>query len=195
MYRLRDLFIALPGLLLLSPLLLLIMGALWLTQGRVFFRQQRPGRYARPFTLLKFSTLYDAPHGQAESVAQQGRLTPVGRYLRRYSLDELPQLINVIRGEMSLVGPRPLLMAYLPLYTEAERRRHDVLPGITGLAQIRGRNQLSFKARFRYDCWYVAHRSMALDCYILRCTLRQALGGEGVYADAETTSAPFDGTN
>ncbi|RMG70763.1 MAG: sugar transferase [Bacteroidetes bacterium] len=195
MYRLRDLLIAVPALLLLSPLLLLIILGLWLSQGRVFFFQQRPGRYERPFTLIKFSTLYDAAPGADEYADQQARLTPLGRHLRRFSLDELPQLLNVIRGDMSLVGPRPLLMAYLPLYTEAERRRHEVPPGITGWAQIHGRNDLPFKTRFQYDLWYVDHRSLRLDWLILWRTLRQVLIGRGVYADAHTTSPPFDGTN
>lgn len=195
MYRLRDLLIALPALLLLSPLFLLIMLGLWLTQGRVFFCQRRPGLDARPFTLIKFSTLYDAAPDQDEAADQQARLTPLGRYLRRYSLDELPQLLNVIRGDMALVGPRPLLMDYLPLYTAAEQRRHHVPPGITGWAQIHGRNTLTFKARFAYDLWYVEHRSLRLDWVILWRTVGKVFRREGVYADAQTTSPPYNGHN
>jgi lipopolysaccharide/colanic/teichoic acid biosynthesis glycosyltransferase len=195
LFRLRDLLLASLGLLLLWPWLLLIAGLLALTQERVWFRQLRPGYQEKPFWLIKFSTMRDARPGEAEAAHQQARLTPVGRYLRRYSLDELPQLINVLRGEMSLVGPRPLLMDYLPRYTDAEHRRHAVPPGLTGWAQIHGRNALSFKARFAYDLWYVEHRSFGLDLRILARTLGQVVGGRGVYADSETTSLPYDGHN
>ena len=195
MYRLRDLLLASLGLLLLWPLMVLIALLLWMSQGRVLYRQLRPGYRERPFVLLKFSTMYDVRPGEQESARQRERLTPVGRYLRRYSLDELPQLFNVLRGEMSLVGPRPLLMDYLPLYTPAERRRHNVPPGLTGWAQVHGRNALSFKQRFAYDLWYVEHRSFALDLRILGRTLAQVFSGRGVYADADTTSPPYDGSN
>lgn len=194
-YRIRDVFLALIALFFLSPLFLLICLALWLSQGNVFFVQRRPGLHQRPFHLIKFSTLYDAAPGEDEAENQQARLTPLGRHLRRYSLDELPQLLNVIKGDMSLVGPRPLLMEYLFLYSPEEKRRHDVLPGITGLAQINGRNALSFKQRFAYDLWYVEHKSHRLDLAIMLRTLEKALSREGVYADACTTSPKFDGTN
>lgn len=194
-YRIRDVLLASLGLLLLWPMMLVIALLLWATQGKVWFRQTRPGYRARPFVLIKFSTMYDARPGEPEAARQRERLTPVGRYLRRYSLDELPQLVNVLRGDMSLVGPRPLLLDYLPRYTPEERRRHDVPPGITGWAQIHGRNALTFKQRFAYDLWYVDHRSFALDLRILGRTVGQVFTGKGVYADAETTSAPYDGTN
>lgn len=195
MYRLRDILIASMALMLLWPLMLLIAGLLWITQGKVLFRQLRPGYRERPFVLLKFSTLYDAKPGEPEAARLRERLTPLGKYLRRYSLDELPQLINILRGEMSLVGPRPLLMAYLPLYRAEEHRRHEVLPGLTGWAQIHGRNALTFKQRFAYDLWYVENRSFALDWYILWRTVAQVIRGRGVYADDKTASAPYDGTN
>ena len=195
LYRIRDIVLASLGLLLLSPLMGLIALLLWWTQGQVFFRQQRPGRNEVPFTLIKFSTMRDALPWQDEAFRQRDRLTSVGRYLRRWSLDELPQLINVLRGEMSLVGPRPLLMDYLPLYTEEEHRRHKIRPGITGWAQVHGRNALSFKERFELDLWYMEHRSFALDLRILWLTLAKVWRSEGVYADAHTTSAPYNGSN
>lgn len=194
-YRIRDFMLASFGILLLSPVGLLIASLLWVTQGRVFFVQQRPGLHGIPFWLIKFSTLYDAPPGQDEALNQRARLTPIGRYLRAASLDELPQLINVWKGDMSLIGPRPLLMEYLPLYTPGEHRRHLVRPGITGWAQVHGRNALRFKDRFRYDCWYVDHRSHLLDLKIVWMTFRQLFRREGVYADAQTTSPKYDGTN
>ncbi len=194
-YRIRDIFLASLGILLLSPLSLLICLGLWLTQGKVFFTQIRPGQNEQPFRLLKFSTLYDAAPGQDEAQQQQARLTPLGKYLRAASLDELPQLWNVLRGEMSLVGPRPLLMEYLPLYTAEERLRHSVRPGITGWAQVNGRNQLSFKQKFAYDCWYVAHRSHRLDLKILWLTVAKVFRREGVYANETTTAERYDGSN
>lgn len=192
-FRIRDLIIAALGLLLLSPLLVVIALALALSQERVFFRQVRPGYRERPFTLVKFSTLRDAPPGWTEHERQQERLTAIGKYLRRFSLDELPQLWNVLRGDMSLVGPRPLLMEYLPLYSDRQRRRHHVMPGITGWAQIHGRNRLPFGQRFELDLWYVDHKSFWLDARILLHTIWQALRAEGVYADNKTTSKPFRG--
>jgi len=195
LYRLRDILLASLGLILLSPLIALI--ALWLrlTQERVIFRQQRPGRNEKPFMLLKFSTMRDALPGEDEAANQQARLTAAGKYLRRWSLDELPQLINVLRGEMSLVGPRPLLMEYLHLYTEAERKRHLVRPGITGWAQVHGRNSLPFKERFKLDVWYVENQTFWLDVRVMAMTLGRVLGKKGVYSDAQTTSPKFNGTN
>ncbi|MDX1906807.1 MAG: sugar transferase [Bacteroidia bacterium] len=195
LYRLRDIILAATLLLLLLPLMIGIALILWMTQRQVFFCQVRPGWHERPFTLIKFSTLYPAADPANESKDQQQRLTPAGRWLRQYSLDELPQLLNVLRGDMSLVGPRPLLMQYLPRYTPEERRRHDVRPGITGWAQVHGRNTLPFKVRFTYDLWYVDHRSWWLDIKILWMTLRKVWRREGVYADHLTTSPEFDGTN
>lgn len=195
MYRIRDLICASLGILTLWPLGLGIAGLLWITQGKVLFRQWRPGYQEKPFLLLKFSTMYDARPGEDEAARQRERLTPVGAYLRRWSLDELPQLINVLRGEMSLVGPRPLLMDYLPLYSPEEHRRHDVPPGITGWAQVHGRNRLSFTERFVYDLWYVAHRSFWLDIRILWLTVRQVFRKKDVYVDEETTSPKYDGRN
>ncbi|MEL6192577.1 MAG: sugar transferase [Bacteroidota bacterium] len=194
-FRIRDIFISLTVLGLCSPVLLGIIVALGLSQKRVFFFQTRPGLDEEPFTLVKFSTMRDILPGEKEEADQQDRLTPVGKWLRKTSLDELPQLWNVLKGDMSLVGPRPLLMDYLPLYTEPEKKRHSVKPGITGWAQIHGRNSLSFKERFALDIWYVAHKRFSLDMEILWKTFLTVWRQEGIYADELTTSPKFDGTN
>lgn len=194
-YRLRDILLAGTGLLLLMPLMLIIALLLALTQKRVLFFQTRPGMGERPFKLVKFSTMHDRRPGDPKTGAQRHRLTPVGRYLRRWSMDELPQLWNVVKGEMSLIGPRPLLMDYLELYSEAERLRHAVRPGITGWAQIHGRNAISFKERFAHDIWYVRHQSHRVDAVILWRTIAKVWRKEGVYADKDQTSPRFDGTN
>jgi lipopolysaccharide/colanic/teichoic acid biosynthesis glycosyltransferase len=195
LYRLRDIVIAVLGLLLVGWLMLVILLLLALTQQRVLFVQERTGYRGRAFRLIKFSTLRDIEAGEREEDDQRKRLTPVGKLLRRWSLDELPQLINVLKGEMSLVGPRPLIHEYDVLYTPTQRRRFEVRPGMTGWAQVNGRNALSFTARFELDVWYVQHRSHRLDLKIMWLTALRALGGKNVYADAETTSAKFDGTN
>jgi sugar transferase EpsL len=194
--RLFDLLIALPGLLLVFPILLVVAGVVWLTQGKpVFFRQQRPGYRGRIFTLFKFTTMRSqhGPDGQLLPDAQ--RLTGVGRFLRASSLDELPELLNVLRGEMSLVGPRPLLVKYLPLYSSEQMHRHDVLPGITGWAQINGRNALSWAEKFRLDVWYVEHWSLRLDIKILALTIWKVFKREGINAPGQATAAEFDGRN
>ncbi|MCL4137668.1 UNVERIFIED_CONTAM: hypothetical protein GTU68_032267 [Idotea baltica] len=194
-FRLRDILLSLFGLISLSPILLVIILLLFFTQRKVFFRQQRPGKQEKLFLLIKFSTLRDIVPGEDEYSNQQTRLTHVGKYLRKYSLDELPQLINVLKGDMSLIGPRPLLKDYLPLYTSEERRRHNVLPGITGWAQIHGRNQLSFKQKFAYDLWYVSHKSHLLDSKIIWKTLFRIFQTEGVYVDEKTTAEKYNGAN
>lgn len=194
-YRLRDIILSTLALLVLSPVFLLICFLLWRSQKRVFFVQQRPGLDEKPFNLIKFSTLYDVEPGKDEYEMQLERLTPVGKYLRTWSLDELPQLFNVLKGEMSLVGPRPLLMEYVPLYTESEHKRHDVLPGITGWAQINGRNALSFKQKFSHDLWYVEHKSLLLDFKIMFQTIWKVVGREDIHANDFTTSELYDGTN
>lgn len=149
----------------------------------------------KPFNLIKFSTMYDVEPGKDESEMQLERLTPVGKYLRTWSLDELPQLFNVLKGQMSLVGPRPLLMDYVPLYTDSEHKRHDVLPGITGWAQVNGRNALSFKQKFSYDLWYVENKSFLLDLKILFQTIWKVVGREDIHANDFTTCERYDGTN
>ncbi len=171
------------------PLLALTALAVWFRMGRpVLFRQQRPGLHGKPFTLLKFRTMRVGLGGDAE------RLTPFGRWLRRTSLDELPELLNVLRGEMALVGPRPLLMAYLERYTPEQARRHEVRPGLTGWAQVHGRNALSWDERFRLDVWYVDHRSLWLDLRILSLTVGRVLSGRGVATEGQATMGEFFGS-
>ena len=194
-YRLRDLCIAVAALTVFSPLMAFISLALLLTQKRIFFTQLRPGLGEKPFRLIKFSTLRDLATGVPESGDLTGRMTPVGKWLRKSSLDELPQLLNVIRGEMALVGPRPLLMEYLPLYTSEERIRHTVRPGLTGWAQVNGRNALTFKQRFKLDLWYVEHRSHRLDIRIMAMTLGRMFRAKNVFFEGEKASEVYDGTN
>jgi lipopolysaccharide/colanic/teichoic acid biosynthesis glycosyltransferase len=192
--RVYDFFAALLALLLLAlPLLALA----WLIRRKlgspVLFRQVRPGLHGKPFTMVKFRTMTDdrAPDGALLPDAQ--RLTPFGRFLRASSLDELPELWNVLRGDMSLVGPRPLLMEYLPLYTPEQARRHEVRPGITGWAQVNGRNAISWADKFALDVWYVDHRSLWLDVRILWQTVRKVLVRDGITAAGEATMPRFEG--
>lgn len=194
-FRFRDIILSIIALTFLSPLFLVIVLLLFFTQKKVFFQQMRPGKHEKLFRLIKFSTLRDIFPGEDEYSNQQSRLTPIGKYLRKYSLDELPQLINVLIGDMSLVGPRPLLKDYLSIYTPEERNRHKVLPGITGWAQVHGRNQLTFKEKFAYDLWYVSHKSHLLDMKIIWKTFSRVFQAEGVYADEITTAEKYDGTN
>ncbi|WNJ16034.1 sugar transferase [Pontibacter sp. G13] len=194
-YRFRDILMASFGLMILSPVFLAIVILLKLTQDRVFFFQTRPGLNGIPFRLIKFSTMRDALPGDPEEAHQIARLTRWGKRIRQASLDELPQLINVLKGDMSIVGPRPLLMEYLSLYSEKELRRHLVPPGITGWAQIHGRNRISFKERFAYDIWYVDHRSFWLDLKIIFKTFGRVFTKADVFADQDTISPKFDGTN
>ena len=178
-----------------GPMAIFIMALLFLTQEKVFFTQIRPGKNEKPFRLLKFSTLRDIQYGEDEYSNQKARLTFIGKYLRKTSLDELPQLINVLKGEMSLIGPRPLLMDYLPIYSETQRQRHNIRPGITGWAQVNGRNQISFQQKFEYDLWYIKNRSHWLDFKIIYLTFAKVFKREGIYIDALTTEEKFDGTN
>ena len=194
--RLFDLIVAGCGLLLLSPLLVLIAWQVGRRLGSpVLFRQQRPGRDGIPFVIVKFRTMRDAVDAHGEPLADAERLTPFGRALRATSLDELPELWNVLRGDMSLVGPRPLLMEYLPLYSAEQFRRHAVRPGITGLAQVSGRNALSWEEKFRLDVWYVDHRSFWLDLKILWRTLHKVMTREGISAQGEATMPKFTGSH
>jgi sugar transferase EpsL len=191
--RAFDIAVAGSALVLLSPLLLLLAAIVWLGLGRpVLFRQQRPGLGGRPFILLKFRTMRPAPPGD-ERPADRERLTRLGAVLRSTSLDELPELWNVLRGEMSLVGPRPLLMEYLPLYSPEQARRHDVLPGITGWAQVHGRNAITWEEKFRLDVWYVDHRSFLLDLKILALTVGRVLTRRGIAEPGQATATSFKG--
>lgn len=195
MPRIAEMIVVLLLMLCMLPVFLIICLALATSQNRVFFRQFRTGKDGQPFLLVKFSTLRDAEPGVPEEMDQQKRLTPVGRILRRLSLDELPQLWNVLIGDMALVGPRPLIHEYWSLYPEWAKARFRVRPGITGWAQVNGRNAITFTDRFKLDCWYVEHRSLALDLRIMGRTLRAAFSGKGVYQNSVTTSVKYDGTN
>lgn len=193
--RIFDLALAVPGLILLSPIMLLVAAAVALGLGRpVFFTQVRPGLHGRPFRMYKFRTMTEARDGRSNLLPDAQRLTPLGRFLRSTSLDELPELWNVIRGEMSLVGPRPLLMEYLDRYTPEQARRHEVKPGITGWAQVNGRNALTWEDRFKLDVWYVDHASLLLDLKILFITIIKVLRREGITAGGHATMPAFQGT-
>jgi len=159
----------------------------------VFYVQKRPGIYGNHFKIIKFRTMHNRPEGDLDVLSDSERLTPFGRWLRATSLDELPELWNVLRGEMSLVGPRPLLMEYLPLYSSDQARRHDVRPGITGWAQVNGRNAISWEEKFRLDVWYVDHQSLWLDLKILFLTVRRVFQRHGISADGEATMPRFTG--
>ena len=192
--RLLDIGVSAVALLLGAPLLLVVAVAVRMNLGSpVLFRQQRPGLHGRPFTRVKFRTMRDAIGHDGRPLPDGERLTPFGKLLRSTSLDELPELWNVLRGEMSLVGPRPLLMEYLERYTPEQARRHDVRPGVTGWAQVNGRNALSWEERFRLDVWYVQHRSLRLDLQILTRTLTMVLRRTGVSAHGEATMSRFEG--
>ncbi len=179
----------------LAPLLAAVALVVRTWLGRpVLFRQVRPGLHGRPFTILKFRTMKQLSDLAGAVLPDAQRLTGLGRFLRRWSLDELPELWNVLRGEMSLIGPRPLLMEYLPLYTSAQARRHAVRPGLTGLAQVRGRNALTWEEKFALDVWYVDHLSPVLDLRILFLTVGQVLGGQAVSHVGHATMPPFRGS-
>jgi sugar transferase EpsL len=179
--RLMDVLGALLALVVSSPAMILIAILVRFKLGSpILFRQQRPGLHGQPFTLLKFRTMADLADANGEPLPDAERLTPLGRFLRRSSLDELPELYNVLCGDMSLVGPRPLLMEYLPLYTPEQARRHDVRPGLTGWAQVNGRNAISWNEKFALDQWYVEHASLWLDVKILCLTALRIAQGHGI---------------
>ena len=193
--RLLDVAVSATALVLLAPLLILTALLVRLRLGSpVFFRQQRPGLHGRAFSIVKFRTLTNARDEQGNLLPDADRMTVLGRFLRSASLDELPQLWNVLRGDMSLVGPRPLLMQYLERYTPEQRRRHDVRPGITGWAQVRGRNALTWPEKFALDVWYVDHCSFWLDMKVLFLTVLKVLGREGTSAAGHATMPEFTGT-
>ncbi|MEP7221528.1 MAG: sugar transferase [Novosphingobium sp.] len=190
-----DLIITLPALVLLSPVLLVVALLVRFRLGTpVLFRQQRPGLGGRPFCMIKFRTMTDQRGPDGALLPDAQRLTPFGRFLRASSLDELPELWNVLCGEMSLVGPRPLLMQYLPLYDPVQARRHEVRPGITGWAQVNGRNALSWEAKFAADVWYVDHCSLWLDVKVLWLTVKAVVSRHGISAAGDATMPPFTGS-
>lgn len=193
--RLIDITVAAVSLMLLGPLLFVLALAVAGALGRpVFFVQIRPGLHGVPFRMFKFRTMLDAYDDDGRPLEDAQRMTRFGRFLRATSLDELPELWNVLVGDMSLVGPRPLLMEYLPLYSPEQRRRHDVRPGITGWAQINGRNTLDWDERFRLDVWYVDHQSFWLDLRILLLTVRKVLAREGINEAGKATMSKFTGS-
>lgn len=192
--RAFDLLAAAVLLLLLSPFIIIIALLVRVKLGSpVIFKQQRPGLYGRPFYLFKFRTMTDERDEKGELLPDEKRLTPLGRFLREMSLDELPQLFNVVKGDLSLVGPRPLLMEYLELYSREQARRHEVRPGITGWAQVNGRNAISWEDKFALDVWYVDNRSFWLDMKILFLTLVKVLKREGISQRGKATMEKFTG--
>lgn len=192
--RALDFIISLLALTVLSPLLLVLtlVGAVKM-RGNPFFVQERPGRNGRVFRLIKFRSMTNKKKN-GELLPDEERLTGYGRFLRRTSLDELPELLNILVGHMSIVGPRPLLVKYLPLYNEHQARRHEVRPGLTGWAQVNGRNSITWEQKFDYDVWYVDHLSFALDFRIVMMTVRSVLKREGISGDNNATMAEFEGS-
>jgi lipopolysaccharide/colanic/teichoic acid biosynthesis glycosyltransferase len=192
--RLLDLIITIPPLILLSPFLGLLALLVRIKLGQpVLFRQKRPGLNGKPFELLKFRTMTNERDAQGNLLPDAERLTPFGRFLRSTSLDELPELLNVLKGDMSVVGPRPLLMQYLERYTPEQARRHHVKPGITGWAQVNGRNAITWEKKFEYDVWYVDHQSFRLDLKIIALTIWKILKREGITQPGQATMEEFWG--
>ncbi|WP_286761109.1 sugar transferase [Salegentibacter sp. UBA1130] len=201
MYRhffknLLDFLIAFTALLVLSPLLIPIIVLLALAnRGKPFFFQKRPGKDERIFSIIKFKTMTDEKDRNGNLLPDDKRLTGVGKFVRKTSIDEIPQLINVLKGDMSLIGPRPLLPQYLPLYSERQRKRHEVKPGITGWAQVNGRNAISWTKKFEYDVWYVENLSFGLDVSIIFKTIKKVIISEGINTANMATTEAFNGKN
>lgn len=193
--RFFDFIASATGLLLLLPVITVIALQIRRKLGSpVLFRQVRPGKDGKPFEMIKFRTMRDAVDDEGDLLPDAERMTPFGHFLRSTSLDELPELWNVLKGDMSLVGPRPLLMEYLPLYSEQQYRRQNVRPGVTGWAQINGRNAISWEDKFKLDTWYVDHRSFWLDLKIIYLTIKKVLARDGISADGEVTMHKFTGS-
>ena len=193
--RLIDFFLSFLGFIIISPIFLLLW--IWLSiankgAGALFF-QERPGKDEKIFKVIKFKTMNDRKDASGKLLPDAQRLTKVGKFVRSTSLDEIPQLLNVIKGDMSLIGPRPLLVQYLPLYNDMQRRRHEVRPGITGWAQVNGRNAISWEQKFAYDVWYVDNVSLSLDVKILLKTIQKVFKREGISSDSSATMEPFKG--
>jgi lipopolysaccharide/colanic/teichoic acid biosynthesis glycosyltransferase len=194
--RLLDFMTALVALLVLSPIFVLVCLVLAVAnQGQIFFIQPRPGRNEKIFRIIKFRTMNNKKDSQGQLLPDAQRLTAAGRLVRKTSLDEVPQLINVLKGEMSLVGPRPLLVKYLPLYSEKHKRRHELRPGITGWAQVNGRNAIGWQQKFDYDVWYAENISFGLDMKIVFLTLKKVVAGEGISQHGQATIEEFNGNN
>lgn len=191
-----DFIVALIGLILLSPLFITFAVLLFIVNnGKPFFFQKRPGKHGKNFQIVKFRTMTDEKDASGNLLPDASRLTSVGQLVRKTSMDEIPQLINVVKGDMSIVGPRPLLPEYLKLYSERQKKRHDVKPGITGLAQVNGRNAISWTQKFEYDVWYVENLSFSLDFKILFKTIKKVLVSEGINTENMATTEPFNGNN
>jgi lipopolysaccharide/colanic/teichoic acid biosynthesis glycosyltransferase len=194
--RVIDLIVAFIALLILAPLIGLVTLLLYSqNKGKPFFFQERPGQFKKPFYIIKFKTMTDEKDAEGNLLPDNLRITKFGGWVRKLSIDELPQLINVLKGEMSLVGPRPLLFKYMPLYTAEQLRRHEVRPGITGWAQVNGRNSISWTQKFALDVEYVDKVSFLMDCKILLLTVKKVLIREGINQSAERPMQPFNGTN
>lgn len=194
--RLIDLIISLLSLLLLSPLFIVVVVLLFIANnGKPFFYQERPGKDERIFKIIKFKSMTDKKGKDGNLLPDKDRLTKIGSFVRKTSLDEIPQLINVVKGDMSLIGPRPLRTYYLPLYSEEQKQRHKVRPGITGWAQVNGRNAISWTKKFEYDVWYVKNISFALDLKILFLTIKKVFIREGISKDGHATTEAFNGHN
>lgn len=195
--RLLDIILSLLALLILSPIIIIVSMSLFIIGGKsaVFFLQSRPGKDAKIFKIIKFKTMTDERDSNGDLLPDEKRLTPMGDFIRSTSIDELPQLINVLKGDMSLVGPRPLRVRYLPLYSKEQSRRHNVLPGITGWAQINGRNGISWTERFKLDVWYVDNCSFLLDTKIIFMTIVKIFKREGISQEGNVTMEDFTGNN
>ncbi|AUG03471.1 sugar transferase [Pseudomonas sp. 09C 129] len=190
-----DLLASILGLLLLAPVMAIVAWQIRKKLGSpVLFRQVRPGKEGKPFEMVKFRTMRDAHDAKGNPLPDSERMTPFGSFLRSSSLDELPELWNVLKGDMSLVGPRPLLMEYLPLYNSEQYRRHEVRPGVTGWAQINGRNALEWEEKFNLDVWYVDNQSLWLDLKVIFLTIKKVVIRDGISAEGEVTAAKFTGT-
>ena len=194
--RFLDFIIALIGLILILPLfVLVIVGLFFANHGKPFFFQIRPGKNGRLFKIIKFKTMNDKKDSEGILLSDEYRLTKIGAFVRKTSLDEIPQLLNVLKGDMSLIGPRPLLPEYLPLYNETQRKRHEVKPGITGWAQVNGRNAISWEQKFEYDVWYVENVSFLLDLKILYQTIKKVFKREGITAENSVSAEAFKGNS
>lgn len=194
--RLFDFLAAFFGLLLLSPIFIVVTIGLYIANNsKPFFFQARPGKNEHIFKIIKFKTMNDKKDANGNLLPDAQRLTKIGSFVRKTSLDEIPQLINVLKGDMSLIGPRPLLIQYLPLYNESQKRRHEVRPGITGWAQINGRNAISWKQKFEYDVWYVDNISFKTDLKVFFTTFKKVFKSEGISQEGQATAEPFNGNN
>lgn len=193
--RLIDILVSVITLIVVSPLFVFVtIGLFFANDGKPFFFQHRPGRNGKIFRIIKFKTMNDKKDAGGNLLSDVERLTPVGAFVRKTSLDEIPQLINVLKGDMSLIGPRPLLPKYLSLYNDFQSRRHEVRPGITGWAQVNGRNSISWEKKFEHDVWYVDHMSLGLDMKIIFLTIKKVIKSEGITQDNHATAGEFKGT-